>query len=72
MKLRRITTKDSMIATSCKRPMMAAMPEYRSKRNAMYTSMSTAARVRLLMALLISSLPTTAPTRVMSTYSMSG
>ena len=51
---------------------MAAMPEYRSKRNAMYTSMSTAARVRLLMALLISSLPTTAPTRVMSTYSMSG
>ena len=71
-KLLKITAKESMMPTSCRMPMIAARPEKKSKRMAIYASISTAASVTLLIALLIRSRPAMAPTRVMSTYSMAG
>ena len=61
-KLRRMTMKLSMMNTSCRRPMTAARPEARSKRMAMYTSISTEASTTLQTAFFTSVLPATGPT----------
>ena len=62
MKLRRITMKLYMISTSCTSPSTAAMPLYRSKRRAMYTSIIAVASTTLRMALRTSVAPAVGPT----------